>query len=114
MYNNKFIAIDTLLIGIKTFKECYREREKELSPVLVDVACHALNMFEDYMKRLPLIDASEVAHGRWIDNYTNIVCSVCNAEYSDEIVFMNRNFEFEDLKYCPNCGALMDGEKDGN
>ena len=28
MYNNKFIAFDTLLIGIKTFKECYKEKEK--------------------------------------------------------------------------------------
>ena len=107
--HNKFIAIDTLLIGIKTFEECYKEREKDLSTVLVNVACHTLSMFEDYIKRLPLIDAAEVLHGRWIDNCTNIVCSVCNAEYSDEIVFMNRDFEFEDLQYCPNCGAKMDG-----
>lgn len=113
MDNNKFIAVDTVLIGTKTFKECYKEKEKELSPVLIDVACHAISMVEEYVKQLPHLDVVEVVHGRWIDNCTNIVCSVCNAEYSDEIVFMNRNFEFEDLQYCPNCGAKMKGDING-
>lgn len=49
-------------------------------------------------------------HGRWIDHYTDIVCSECGAEYSDEIVFMNRDFECNELNYCPNCGAKMNKE----
>lgn len=109
MDENKLITADTVLVGIKTFKECYKEKEKELSPVLIDVACHALSMLEEYVKKLPPMDTTEVVHGEWIDDCLHIVCSVCNTEYSDEIVFMNRNFKFEDLKYCPNCGALMDG-----
>ena len=56
---------------------------------------------------------TEKKHGRWIDNRTNIICSVCKSEYSDEIIFMNRNFEYEDLEYCPHCGSIMDGEDDG-
>lgn len=53
---------------------------------------------------------AKIKHGRWIDDRTNIVCSECGAEYSDEIVFMNRDFEHNDLPYCPNCGARMDGD----
>lgn len=62
-------------------------------------------------KIVEVTDATEIKHGHWIDHYTNIVCSVCGAEYSDEIVFMNRNFEYENPCYCPNCGAYMKGEK---
>lgn len=58
----------------------------------------------------PTADAVEVVRGRWIDDRTNIICSNCKAEYSDEIIFMNRNFKYENLNYCPSCGALMDGD----
>ena len=105
MDNNRFIAVDTMLTGINTFKDCYKEK---FSSELAEFACHMLSMVEDYIKKLPSIDAVEAVHGQWIDQRTHIVCSVCNAEYSDEIVFMNRDFEFEDLKYCPNCGARME------
>lgn len=59
---------------------------------------------------MPTVDAVEVVHGHWIDDCTNIVCSECKAEYSDEIIFMNRDFECNELNYCPNCGAQMDEE----
>lgn len=64
----------------------------------------------DMVKNLPVVDAAPVVHGRWIDDRTDIVCSVCNAAYSYEIMYMNRNFEREDLKFCPNCGTKMDGD----
>ena len=57
------------------------------------------------------IELERVRPGEWIDDCTYIICSECKAEYSDEIVFMNRNFKFENLKFCPNCGAKMDGGK---
>lgn len=56
-------------------------------------------------------DVVEVIHGKWINSHGNIVCSVCEAEYSDEIRFMNRNYKGELLPYCPNCGARMNKEK---
>lgn len=79
---------------------------------LMELARNHVNRTVDCndIARFPTIDAVPVVHARWIDDCTNIVCSVCNAAYSDEIVFMNRNFECEDLKFCPNCGAKMDGE----
>lgn len=51
-----------------------------------------------------------VVHAHWVEAYENIKCSECSAEYSDEIVFMNRDFKVEALKYCPCCGAKMDEE----
>lgn len=53
---------------------------------------------------------TEIKHGHWIDSYVDIVCSECKAEYSDEIIFMNRDFEHSDLNYCPNCGSRMTKE----
>lgn len=47
------------------------------------------------------VDAVEVVHGRWIDarEYCgDYMCSNCDALY--------RTNKF---KYCPNCGAKMDG-----
>ena len=48
----------------------------------------------------PTVDAVEVVHGRW-ESHTNasVECSVC-----DGVVLMR-------FKFCPHCGAKMDGER---
>ncbi len=59
---------------------------------------------------LPVADVVPVRHGRWIeedDRYfgfyaTDIVCSECN-----------KISEFGKFSYCPNCGAKMDKDGDG-
>ena len=51
----------------------------------------------------PAVDAVEVVHGRWIDarEYCgDYMCSNCYALYGTN-----------KFKYCPNCGAKMDGER---
>lgn len=58
---------------------------------------------------LPRVDAVEVVHGRWHDVYlltpwvATGTCSCCNLKS-----FINP--DFPNAKYCPNCGAKMDGE----
>ena len=64
------------------------------------------------MKRIvemqPTVDAVEVVHGRWeyraVDfecRYYKHECSICG-------------FDGEDwYRYCPNCGAKMDGDGNG-
>ena len=64
----------------------------------------------------PESDVEEVRHGEWEahpDDFdicaTEFVCSVCkesfvSSELTDEIFL-------EMLKYCPNCGSKMDGER---
>lgn len=51
------------------------------------------------------VDAVEVVHGRWIDarEYCgDYMCSNCDALYGTN-----------KFKYCPNCGAKMDGDGNG-
>ena len=64
-------------------------------------------------KAMPDADVVEVLHGEWVDYHSDIKCSVCGAVYADEIRFMNKNYKNELLRYCPNCGAKMDGKGEG-
>ena len=51
----------------------------------------------------PIVPAKKIKHGYWMEWGFNIRCSVCG----DEPYFARSNMP----KYCPNCGARMDGEK---
>ena len=54
--------------------------------------------------RVETVDAVPVRHGRWTDKDGGIAtCSVCGDRWGVWSV----------MKYCPNCGARMDG-KDGD
>ena len=56
------------------------------------------------IKNAPTVDAVPVRHGRWTDKDGGIAtCSVCGDRWGVWSV----------MKYCPNCGAKMDG-KDGD
>jgi hypothetical protein len=66
----------------------------------------------DVIKRLPAADVAEVVHGQWLradddwNSLTTIQCSLCSEEWcfetDDDVSLLN-------YKYCPNCGAKMDG-----
>ena len=66
---------------------------------------------------IPAADVAPVRHGRWIDKsliksfkHTNIPvveCSACGIDFCD--IINNHYFMY---KYCPNCGAKMDGGVD--
>lgn len=60
------------------------------------------------IKQAPVIDAAPVVHGRWLYHPDDLFpaegkqeCSRCHAE---ETMYICNE------KYCPNCGAKMDGE----
>ncbi len=67
----------------------------------------------------PPVDAVEVVHGRWIykdDTVMNwtikAICSACKCKvaHNSDLAFDYGLEKFEKLhKYCPNCGAKMDG-----
>ena len=54
----------------------------------------------------PTIEAEPVRHGDWVpypsDQYRK--CSVCGIEYAKFELLLK-------YKYCPNCGAKMDGKE---
>lgn len=69
----------------------------------------------------PIVDAVEVVHGRWVDEfdgkYANpkYICSHCTlkALYKKKLDVLGSWQTVQALTdYCPNCGAKMDG--DGN
>ncbi len=58
------------------------------------------------IRDIPAADVQPVKHGRWIDKNPQdkydprCICSVCGSV----------EFPLSRHKYCPNCGAKMDGE----
>lgn len=58
------------------------------------------------LEAVPAADVAPVVHGRWIEHEfedepcfgTDYECSACG------------KFQYEDTRYCPNCGAKMDGD----
>lgn len=57
----------------------------------------------------PTVDAVEVVHGRWIQlNDVLTECSVCGRR--------REYLQYKDItekRFCPNCGAKMDGDNNG-
>lgn len=57
----------------------------------------------------PTVDAVPVVHGRWVGaplwGSGNCPCSECGSQY---IIYVYPHGEIRE-KYCPNCGARMDG-----
>lgn len=63
------------------------------------------DLAEDFYS-IPAADVAPVVHGRWRENGLNgyayaFICSKCG--YIDGYPFNDRH------RYCPNCGAKMDG-----
>ena len=61
------------------------------------------------LQMTPTVDVQEVRHGRWISNDLSgykwaYYCSECG--WVDGYPFNDRH------KYCPHCGAKMDGERE--
>ena len=56
----------------------------------------------DFIMWHPAADGTPVRHGRWVcvdtDNEQFFICNRCKRK------------EYWESKYCPNCGAKMDGE----
>lgn len=67
------------------------------------------------LKSVPAVDAVPVVHGRWLEcedgwGDTHYQCSECGEEWNLDAGTPEEN----DMNYCPNCGAKMDGrENDG-
>lgn len=65
-----------------------------------------------HLKTMPTADVVEVKHGEWIekdDSWGGVLytCSVCDCDWTtiDGTPFENN------MRYCPECGAKMDGER---
>lgn len=79
-------AISTLS-EIRAEYNCYELRDER-------IRYHALSMGIEALK--------ELKSGKWIHDDFGWHCSECWAKYPEEIT--------DELNYCPNCGARMDGD----
>lgn len=62
---------------------------------------------------LPAVDAVPVVHGKWLNSVAGekiIKCSKCKTQYYVGATKENT----KQYKFCPNCGARMDGKDDDN
>jgi hypothetical protein len=100
----------------------YIEREKAIEHIETHLPYRCSEDFVmgqqdciEQLKSLPTADVVEVVHGEWIrgmGSYTRIKCSKC--EWTKP--YIEDFYEAEllaDMSYCPNCGARMDGDKNG-
>lgn len=81
----------------------YIEREKVLSKAAPLAGCFS-NMISAYdVIMIPAADVAPVVHGRWLcGDYYDIgdVCSECD---------WDSQMTHPSYRYCPSCGARMDG-----
>lgn len=72
----------------------------------------------DLVNGIPTVDATPVVHGRWVkmtgmmppEYHGHYECSECQWHVKG---LRNSWTREEEMNYCPNCGAKMDGESDG-
>ena len=79
-----------------------------------DDSCMVQAVFVPYIKGAPTIEAAPVVHGRWIEDDARgrHCCSVCEFEVHDDASHVMFGDWRIAPKYCPNCGARMDGDGD--
>lgn len=79
-----------------------------IAPVLSGESVYYERMaFQPEVDQIPRIEAAPVRHGTWLPDKTgNVywVCSCCG--FPSEA-----SGAYKLYKYCPNCGAKMDGEE---
>lgn len=73
------------------------------------------NEVVNFLKSRPSVDAVEVRHGHWeecevldkncVEVCQSAKCSICGRYHTTPYMYY-----FDQYKYCPNCGARMDGE----
>lgn len=65
----------------------------------------ACDYIRDKLEDLPAADVALVRHGEWIERAWRPTCSLCG--FSGSLI----DAPISPFKYCPNCGAKMDGGK---
>ena len=99
---NDLISRTAALEAIDGIKPIYKEQ------LAMKALCWAA------VKTIQPVDAVPVVHGRWIEidegdgDYT-YDCSVCGLKWW----LSEGTPEENEMKYCPRCGAKMDGESNG-
>ena len=95
MANEKRLIDANALLEQMQYRLPHNDRIAEIINTCVEIARKAVI-------NAPTVDAVEVVHGRWLEGNSRQPCSVC------------RYRGMKSWNYCPNCGAKMDGDGNGN
>lgn len=90
-------------------KLVYADNVVEKLAELILMDDHEKQLLDSFVEKCIAVDARLVVHGQWLRNPvgTKHFCSVCgNGAF-------NKNFAYG-ARYCPICGARMDGERKNN
>ena len=76
-------------------------------------------LIESLVQKQPAADVVEVRHGKWLNfygDYSFAECSVCGKVYDTMQPRESCNPEWwniflRECRYCPKCGAKMDGKE---
>ena len=72
-------------------------------------------VFWQDIEKAPTIDAVPVVHGRWIwhEDKWEHECPNCHCGFDYDKTYLLFDHGYEYARYCPNCGAKMDGGAEG-
>lgn len=63
------------------------------------------------LEEVPSVDVPDRKVGKWIDDKGMYKCSVCNNLWAHWwIAACSEGWMYKEMKFCPNCGAKMEGE----
>ena len=108
----RYIDADLFCGWLETVLEDFGEPNISIRPIAFGTQ-NALRSVYDVIKKQPTADVQDVKHGEWLPvQYTyfglkRYECSECK----DDEYWQKRYIEHKE-KYCPNCGAKMDGGKE--
>ena len=88
----------------------YIERETSIATIMSEPPdAHYPHWYADKIKDIPAADVAPVVHGRWalLDECYNegVYCSACQKKVYKKC-YANQKIK---SKFCPHCGAKMDG-----
>ena len=76
---------------------------------------YSISVIEEVLKQTKTVDAVEVVHGRWVASGCGFdCCSECHKVYADGYLTAMGIKPRTQFNYCPNCGAKMDGDGNGD
>lgn len=106
---DKLTAESKLIISIVSLvKSCHMKHKSGcFTPDCNECMSRFFNHFHSHLA--PTVDADPVQHGQWDKIWGgDYSCSLCHSIFSDDDSY---KYVLNNFKYCPNCGAKMDGSE---
>lgn len=97
------ISKELVLLGIRTYRTCYKEEKQSMTPEAFETAMGVLDLVEGLVKTMPEGDSKGLVQGEWKmtgEHFLPYQCSVCEIKNDGR------------TNFCPNCGALMEAKNE--